>query len=200
MVRGENRDILLARGLELMHAHGYEATGVGEVTRAAGVPKGSFYNYFDSKEGFAIEVLHRYVETSKDAVAAALRSGAESHLLRLRRLYESWIDGLAAAGYTRGCLAGTICQEMGGREASFRDALDTAMADMRTELVACLRRAQDAGELGASHDPDRLARFLTDAWQGAVMRMKVERSDRPLRDFLEMVFGSLLKRDISLDR
>jgi TetR/AcrR family transcriptional repressor of nem operon len=192
MVRGENREILLERGWELIHDHGYEATGVGEVTRAAGVPKGSFYNYFDSKESFAIEVLERYVERAETAVADPLDTGTAPHLERLRRLYEGWIESFRTSGFSQGCLAGSMCQEMAGREPAFRQALDGSFERMRMALVRCLQRAQQAGELGPGHDPERLARFMFDAWQGAVMRMKVERTDRPLRDYIEMVFGRLL--------
>lgn len=192
MARGQNREILLEKGWELFHADGYEATGVGEITRSARVPKGSFYNYFDSKESFALEVLERYVESGSSAVTEQLEGGSGPHLMRLRRLYESWIDQFAEVGFTQGCLAGSMCQEMAGREPAFRDALSGAFDSMRSVFVACLQRAQDAGELPPSHDVDRLARFMSDAWQGAMMRMKVERSDRSLREFIELIFNHVL--------
>ena len=53
----EVRKRLLAEGLDLIHARGFAASGVKDITEAAGVPKGSFYAYFPSKEGFASAIL-----------------------------------------------------------------------------------------------------------------------------------------------
>src|SRR6476469_6905057 len=56
----ETRSRLLEKGGDLVSTLGFNATGVQEITSAAGVPKGSFYNYFESKEAFAVEVLTEY--------------------------------------------------------------------------------------------------------------------------------------------
>ncbi len=54
------RDHLLDVGVELMHRNGYKATGLTEILQAAGVPKGSFYHHFGSKEDFAAAALEKY--------------------------------------------------------------------------------------------------------------------------------------------
>jgi len=192
MPRGVNREVLLETGMQMLHADGYEATGVGKITKAAGVPKGSFYNYFDSKEAFALEVLEGYVQTGEAMFTEVLEQGTGPHLVRLRRLYGMMIDQLKSGDFSKGCLAGALCQEMAGRDDAFKAALERSIVAMRSKIEGCLRSAQATGELARSHDPDRLARFLQDAWQGALIRMKVERSDRPLRDFLDLVFAQIL--------
>ena len=52
---------LTAAGHELFTRCGYHATGIQQITDQAGVPKGSFYNHFDSKEAFAAD--YSLVET-----------------------------------------------------------------------------------------------------------------------------------------
>jgi AcrR family transcriptional regulator len=44
-----------------MRRHGYGATGLQEILHAAGVPKGSFYHHFHSKEEFTVALIERYV-------------------------------------------------------------------------------------------------------------------------------------------
>jgi len=56
----EVRHRLLAAGLDLVHSRGFAASGVKDITDAAGVPKGSFYAYFPSKEAFGAAVLDHY--------------------------------------------------------------------------------------------------------------------------------------------
>src|SRR3984957_11028955 len=59
-VSSSTRNRLIDVGLELMRRHGYGATGLQELLSAAGVPKGSFYHHFASKEEFTTAVIERY--------------------------------------------------------------------------------------------------------------------------------------------
>ena len=47
--RLDKRELILAKGSEVMTRRGYHGTGVLEIVQAARIPKGSFYHYFDSK-------------------------------------------------------------------------------------------------------------------------------------------------------
>jgi len=183
------RERLIARGLSRMHAVGFTATGVQEVVAEAGVPKGSFYHYFDSKEAFAIAVI--------DAYAAELAAPLQALLLDE---VTSPTDGLAA--YFResavqygalGCLLGNFGTEMPGQSEVIRQRLAMHF-DAWTRLVgAVLRKAQTAGELDAAADPDALAAFAVNSWEGAIMRTKVDRSMRPLETFFATFFGGVLR-------
>ena len=51
--RNDKRDLILSKGAQVMTRRGYHGTGVQEIVQAAGIPKGSFYHYFASKEDFA---------------------------------------------------------------------------------------------------------------------------------------------------
>ena len=71
----ETRSRLLQKGGDLVSTRGFNATGVQEITAAAGVPKGSFYNYFDSKEAFAVAGLTEYWDTVVAEYGAILNQG-----------------------------------------------------------------------------------------------------------------------------
>lgn len=195
--RGKNRDKLLASGLELLSHKGYSATGVQEITDACGVPKGSFYNYFDSKEDFALAVLGEYQAAACERLAAVLEREDLSPLERLRAMFRESGAEFAAAGFAGGCLAGRLAQELAGENLGFRPPLDHTFDCMQSKVAEVLRQARDAGEwaVGESSDDeevDAVAEFLVNAWQGAVLRAKAAGSERPLEIFQHTVFDRLL--------
>ena len=190
--RGKNRDKLLDAGLDLLSHRGYSATGVQEIADACGVPKGSFYNYFDSKEEFAIEVLRRYQEQACEHLRGVLGEAGRPPLERVRALFEGLSAEHAAAGFEGGCLAGRLTQELAGETPAFRKPLAWVFDCMQSSIAETLREARDRGDLAADADPAELAEFLLNAWQGAAMRAKAAHSRAPLDNFTRLAFGHLL--------
>lgn len=194
MPRGRgNRERLLEAGRELFASRSYHATGVQQITDAAGVPKGSFYNYFRSKDDFGIEVLRRYCGNRADEMEALLVAAEGEPLERLRHLFERTIDAQRESEFAHGCLAGNLAQEVGASDPGFREALETYFRSVQSQIAEVLFEAQQAGALSPAVDPGELAGFLYHAWQGALVRMKASRTDRPLRQFQEMAFEHLLR-------
>lgn len=193
MPRPSNRDHLVQVGQELLHGAAFAATGVQQITDAGGVPKGSFYNYFRSKDEFGIEVLRRYARELGEQVEGILVDGEGTPLQRLRALFDRFIEQAREGGYRRGCLAGNLAQELAASSPAFREELEQALRQIQRQLTELLFEAQQAGELDASEDPDELAGFLYNAWQGALLRMKAAGSDRPLLQFKAVAFGRLLR-------
>jgi TetR/AcrR family transcriptional repressor of nem operon len=192
MVRGKNRDILIEKGGELLHAKGYDATGVSEITGAAGVPKGSFYNYFASKEAFALEVLEHYVSGAIDMMESMLNTTDGTHLERLRGLYLQLVAVQSGEHLTRGCMIGNLCQELAGRDDAFQPAIRQTMRRMRQVVENELALAQAAGEIDPDIDVAETTAFISDAWQGAQMRAKASRDTAPMESFVTHVFDRIL--------
>ena len=100
------RDHLIDVGLDLMHRHGFNATGLTEILQAADVPKGSFYHFFGSKEEFAAAALERYAAQKAEHSAAVLGDATTSPLKRLKRYFRrpgedrrpAWTDSRLPAG------------------------------------------------------------------------------------------------------
>ena len=179
---------IIDAGLAELHARGYAACSVESITKAAGVPKGSFYNHFASKEEFAVEAVRRYFEVS--GWPASMQ--APSAIARLRTGFDALYDGARERAYSRGCMWGNLANEVADHSAAIRDELAgglTAWSAIVTELVA---EAQRSGEISAAGDPAQLGRFIVNAWEGALTRSRVVRNGQPMDDFFEMVFGFLL--------
>lgn len=192
MGRGKHRDQLLTCGLDLIRLQGFAATGVQEIADASGVPKGSFYNYFKSKDAFTLEVLERYVDMSCEHIEDTLVRGRGSPLTRLKTLYDHWITDFGRKGYVGGCFAGKLSQELAEINPSFREALERSFQRTQACYAVCLREAKEVGELSPDIDPDMLAAFVYNSWQGAMLRMKASGNADPLKQFRHFVFTHLL--------
>lgn len=191
--RGQYKEELLKQGLALMYLRGFAATGVQDIADTSGVPKGSFYNYFKSKEDFALEVLEHYVDITCERLETILVKGKGAPLTRLRALFDDWIREFTQKRYVGGCFAGNLCQELADVNPTFRPAVDRAFQRIQSCFTACLREARQTGELPAKADVEELSAFLLNSWQGAVLRMKASASDEPLRKFLQVVFERVLR-------
>ena len=185
------RELLLRAGLEVLTEKGFAATGIEEILARVGIPKGSFYHYFESKEAFGLNLIERYGEFFARKLDRHFRNAALSPLGRLRAFVEDAKTGMARFEYRRGCLIGNLGQEMGALPESFRARLKDTFEDWQSRFAACLAEAQEAGELARTADVRQLAAFFWIGWEGAVLRAKLEQSAAPLEVFAELFFASL---------
>ncbi|MGO1118838.1 TetR/AcrR family transcriptional regulator [Rhodovibrionaceae bacterium A322] len=192
MARGQNKEKLLESGLTLFYQQGFSATGVQEITSHAGVPKGSFYNYFASKEDFVTQVLALYTDWATGYLEENLMQGPGSPLARFRRLFETWSCQFFPEMEAKGCLAGNLSQELSNTHPEVREALAHEFPRMLHYYKAILRAAQECGELSATQDTDSLASLIYDAWQGATLRAKALRNTSPFEHFLDQIFDRYL--------
>ena len=177
------KDAILDAGLKVMFRTGYHGTSVRDVTAAAGAPQGSFTNHFRSKEAFAGEVLERYFDHVKGLVRAALDDAALTPRARLRRYLDIISGRLEDDRWSRGCLIGDFSLEVPGHSEVLRARLAAIFEEWRAPFARCIAEAQATGAIATPLDPTDLADFLLASWQGAILRMKVERSPAALERF-----------------
>jgi TetR/AcrR family transcriptional repressor of nem operon len=187
------RDSLLDAGLKVMFQTGYSGSSVRDIVAAAGAPQGSFTNHFRSKEAFAGAVLDRYFDYLKGIVSEALDDPDLTPRARLRRYLDIITGKLAAEGWTRGCLIGDLSLEAPSHSEALRTRLQEVFTEWRAPFAACIAEAQATGEIAARFDPTDLADFLLASWQGAILRMKVERSPTALERFKTIAFETVFK-------
>jgi TetR/AcrR family transcriptional repressor of nem operon len=175
------RPLLLDAAVTEFHRLGYHGCSVDTITRAAGVPKGSFYNHFSGKDELAAEAIPVY--QSRSAFRGYQTAPGESPLTELRGRFRAMAARHRDEDFLQGCLIVNLGAEVGGSVPAVRDAVDAAWRTWSGRVADLLTRAVEAGELSPSLHPEGFARFLLDAWEGAVTRAKVERSMAPLEDF-----------------
>lgn len=189
----EVRQRLLQAGLDLVHAQGFSASGVKDITDAAGVPKGSFYAYFPSKEAFAAAILNHYwsdIETRLLPILDADGSAQD----RIRRFFHALADEHEAGDFLLGCLVGNLSLELGGSSEPVRAELTGILDRWDEALTACVRSGQDDSDhIRADVDASDLASLLLEAWEGAALRGKVTRSRAPYERFEAVTVPAVLR-------
>jgi TetR/AcrR family transcriptional repressor of nem operon len=191
MPRHNLRDQLLTAGLEVLHYKGFNATSVQDITDAAGAPKGSFYNHFESKEALALEALRLYLDKGK-ARRAILRDANLPPLRRLRKYFEAGVESMVDAGFEAGCLLGNFGAELSPHSAVIRKRIGEALDGWSDGIAEVIAEAQKAGDVPRGTPAKELARFVIDAWEGAVLRAKVAKDREPLDLFVEVTFRKVL--------
>jgi TetR/AcrR family transcriptional repressor of nem operon len=200
MAKPSLREDLLNAGLKVMFRSGYTGASVRDICEAAAVPLGSFTNHFRSKEAFAEEVLDRYFAHLKGLVKQALDDKSLTPRLRLKRYLDIISGVLADAKWNRGCLIGDFSIETASQSKLLRERLEAIFQEWRAPFASCIAEAQTAGEIDATFDPMDLAEFLLASWEGAILRMKVERSPAALDRFKNIVFQTVFSKPYSRSR
>ncbi len=187
----DTRGALIRSGMEVLTEKGYSATGLDEILGRVGIPKGSFYHYFDSKDAFGLELIANYSAFFKHKLEKFLGDPALPPLERLQAFMDDAIESMARYEFKRGCLVGNLGQEMGALPESFREQIQNVFEDWQGMLVRCLKEAKSAGGIAPQVDCETAAYVFWTGWEGAVLRAKLERSPDALKAFSAFFLGSL---------
>lgn len=190
----DTRERLLAAGADLFGRKGFNGCGLAEVLQQAGVPKGSFYHYFGSKEEFGVVLIERARDEYLAELRPLLADRKKSPTERLRTVFEHTRDECARNGPTVECLIPKLALETATLSEPVHAAVRCAYQQWSALLAQVIREGQAVGEIEPKHDPDRLANVLAMLWEGAAIRMQIDRNINPLNDFLAFVFDCMLAR------
>lgn len=188
-----NRDNLLNQGITLLMGQGYHGTGLQEILDAVNVPKGSFYNYFSSKEDFGAEVIQHYIDPFITQLGAYLQQSDADALGAIQRYFDALIAELEKSGYKGGCLLGNLMGEIGDTSDVCRKSLQTAVTRYRNLLQSGLAKAQLQGTVRSDKSAEEMADLLLNAWQGALLRMKIEKSVAPVKQCCQDLLGDFFR-------
>lgn len=186
------RSNLVQAGLRAIHEGGYAATGIQVIVDGADVPKASFYNYFDSKEAFGAEVIDAYFARSEATLRRFLCDKQVPPIERLEAYFDDRIEALRTMGFAKGCLLGNFSAEAVDHSALLRDRVAAQFGAWSRFFEDCVAQAQQQGAIGGQFSASALGRFLLNSWEGALLRMRAEKSDAALLEFKEIIFGGLL--------
>lgn len=191
--RHDTRQELLNQGVALIMEHGYHGTGLQVIVKTVGVPKGSFYNYFASKEAFTAEVIAHYLAPFIARLDAQLQRPDINALQALTDYFQALIEEASRQGFRGGCLLGNLMGELGESSEASRKALRHAVLHYRDKLTEAISRGQKEACIRGDIPAETLASLLLDSWQGALLRMKIEQSAEPLRGCCRLLLDQYFK-------
>ncbi|BCQ26447.1 TetR family transcriptional regulator C-terminal domain-containing protein [Caballeronia sp. NK8] len=179
---GGRRSELIRLGVAILTEKGFHNFSLDELVALAGVPKGSFHYYFNNKDAYCLEVIQAYHEYFAKKLDMHLKDASLSPLERIKAFTEDAAIGMQRHKFKRGCLVGNLSQELAALDETFRKALMDVLQDWRRRIRECLEEGKASGEIRADADTAALSRYFWNAWEGAVMCSKLEKSREPLDD------------------
>jgi len=189
----DTKAALIRSGLEQLTESGFAASGIDHILKKVGVPKGSFYHYFASKEIFGLAVIESYASYFAKKLDACLLDESTPPLQRITNYVESAKIGMSRFEFKRGCLVGNLGQEVDQLPESFRQVLIDIFLSWQQRLATCFKAAQASGDLAKSEDCDLLAECFWVGWEGAVSRARLVQDTQPLDNYLQHFIAGLPK-------
>jgi len=187
-------DFLLDKGIEALWCKGYNGTSVNDIVKAAGVPKGSFYFYFESKEDFVVKALNRYFNQMFAPAEEILNEINVSAKQRLINFYEFRNNVMIEEMQCKlGCLGSNLGNEMSEHSENIRNTILQLENRVKRNIVNVFIEAQDTNEIASKYDAKDVVDFIEDAGKGALITMKEKQSAEPLEIFLKFVKNLFLK-------
>ena len=190
MPRASTKEQIVTAAVETLHRKGFNATSVEDITNAAQVPKGSFYNHFKSKEDLAVEALDRYWQNMQTSLGL-LSDEKTPPVARLKRHFRQLGKVAREGGYRAGCMIGNMSTEMPEQSRPVRERLTVLLVAWSCAIESCIKEAQADGSIRSDMDTRTISGFLLSSWEGAVMHSKVDRGAESLTAFEDVVFTVL---------
>lgn len=191
----QTREALINAGIEQISRHGYHGTGIKQILDEVNVPKGSFYNFFESKEAFVAELINEY---SKNLLAGLndFRVGPGLNLSpveKLRNIYQYGLQMYSNSDCQKSCLIGALAMDIGPESASCQQALRKATEQWQAIFSQILMEAQQAGEVRDDLSSAQLSSIYWSTWEGALMKMKVTENKDEAAQTMESMLTVLFK-------
>ena len=170
-----SRQRMIEAAIELMRGSGLSGAGINEIVRESAAPKGSVYHFFpNGKQQVVTEALEAYSPRVMRFIVEALTSG-RTPAARVRRLFNAFGQRVESADFRRSCAFGTVCLDLNGEHEALR-AVVGATFDRWVELIA------QHIDLGDTRRSRSFAGLVLTAIEGAYIRARAERSNRPFRE------------------
>jgi TetR/AcrR family transcriptional repressor of nem operon len=192
MKRIHNKEDIVQIGLDLVLSRGFNATGIEAILKRANIPKGSFYNFFSSKEEFGLAIIDKFVAGRVEVLNPIFSDESLPPLERVKKSFETLIAIFEGNDCYKGCLLGNLGQEMSDQFENVRQRLEESLQMWIKWLTTLLLQAQKEKTIPVNFDVEMLAENLISSFQGALLRSKVKKSPEPLRNFIHLYFDIFL--------
>jgi TetR/AcrR family transcriptional repressor of nem operon len=173
------RENILATGQRIMAGKGFSAVGLNEILTGAGVPKGSFYHYFGSKDAFGEALLESYFDDYLADLDATLARPGLTMAQRLMNYWQAWQETQSFLDCQGKCLAVKLAAEVADLSEAMRLALKRGTSGIVSRLAKAIEAGVAEGSLVIDDDADSTANSLYQLWLGASVMVKIGRTTQP---------------------
>lgn len=189
------KEDIIALGSELIRKNGYHNVGINEILKICAIPKGSFYNFFSSKEDFIEQSIQLYGSKNLELIRSFLNTEEASPTQRLRNFYEHVLNINDKEGCNAGCLINNLSIELAGINAPIAKVIDEQFQETILEIAHCVQAGQDLGEITQNFSALYIAEYIHAGIGGAFSRMKVQNNRAYLDKWYAMTFEFIAAKD-----
>ncbi|WP_070106144.1 TetR/AcrR family transcriptional regulator [Burkholderia plantarii] len=180
------RDNIIAVGQRLIGAKGFAGVGLNELLSEAGVPKGSFYHYFGSKDAFGVALLESYFDDYLADLDRTLSQPGLNMAERLMDYWRVWRETQSFYDCQGKCLAVKLGAEVADMSETMRATLNRGTAGIVSRLARAIEAGVAEGSLSIEGEARQVAQSLYQLWLGASIMVKIVRNVQPF----EMALGT----------
>jgi len=136
------REKLAGSAAALFQRFGYARVSIRDITSSIDIPKGTFYNYFKSKEALASAILSQHFDALMEALG---QSGSETAGARLRRHFQSIAPSTQKPGASPLQLISTLSAEGPALPSALVLQIAEGVRLWNTKVAALISLAQEEG-------------------------------------------------------
>jgi TetR/AcrR family transcriptional repressor of nem operon len=192
----QTREALIEAGIEHLSVHGYHGTGIKQILDEVNVPKGSFYNFFASKEAFVAELIGHYSEDLLGQLNEFMTGPGKdlTPVEQLRAIYLYSLERYASNGFKKSCLVGSMASEISSESEMCRIELEASMKKWLKFFSEVFAEGQKQGLFREDMSANEIAALYWAAWEGALIKMKMSANTQPVKRIMELMISTLLKK------
>lgn len=192
----ETRQHILDTGYKLIVSKGFSSVGLTEILQSAGVPKGSFYYYFKSKEQFGEEIIRSYFSEYLVALENIFQPRGSSAYNRLMEYWQHWIETQSDSCVDQKCLVVKLSAEVADLSEPMRLALLNGSSLVVKRIAQCIEAGIDDGSI-VKVDPFMTADLLYNMWLGATLMGKLQRNADGLQRAMRITISILTSNTVA---
>lgn len=186
------REQIIDIGSRLIFKQGYHGTSIKHIVDAVGMQKGSFYNYFPSKEEFIIEALEHHFEGHIIALTVELKNSTGSTVERIVELCRKTLGQYSSDEFSPFSFKIKVCAELKISHPEIEEVVNHSTLFMRDAIAECLLEGQERGETGKDINVKIIADYILYAWKGFILHADTFGNKNALAEFITVLEQRIL--------
>lgn len=186
-----NKEHIIMEGIRHMMHTGYHNTGIHDILQASNIPKGSFYNFFSSKEDFALQAIKLYSKQFVDFLDQIDDNNILTPLQKIQTFFDFIAQENKRGEFKYSCLLGNLALELAGTSEIFASTIDAEIKAWKNKTEKWVVQAQANIQITSELKPQEINDFIFDTFYGAMLRTKYEKSSAAFEQFLKLSFKLL---------
>ena len=183
---------LLEEGMLQLAENGYHGTGIKKVLDVVNVPKGSFYNYFASKEAYVSDIIEDYNAQALSMFDSFVSESSLPAIEQLKTIYQFMLDKFSAEQCQRGCLIGSIAAEIGNSFELCQRTMQLGVDDWLSRITLLIENSQKQGSVRNDLAAGDIAEVLWSAWEGSLIKMKMDGDIKAPEKIISLMLNQIL--------